>query len=112
MSSGRKLKLGTFHPKHSSNSTKAWLHKKPWKIPQWPSVNPIENLWWDLKKAVAARKPNNITELEASAHEEWAKIPQNRCQKLLSGYTSHLQQVMTGNDVLPSTKDACREGVD
>jgi len=46
---------------------------------------PKENLWWDLKKAVAARKPNNITELEPSAHEEWAKIPKNRWQKLLSG---------------------------
>jgi len=43
MPSGRKLKLGhhwTFHqdndPKHSSNSTKAWLQKKFWKIPQCP----------------------------------------------------------------------------
>jgi len=59
-------------------------------------LNPIENLWWDLKRVVAACKPKNITELEAIAHEEWAKIPQKRCQKLMvSGYTSHLQQVVT-----------------
>jgi len=45
-------------------------------------LNPIGNLWWDLKKAVAAHKPKNITGLEA-------KIPQKRCQKLVSGYTSH-----------------------
>ena len=44
---------------------------------------------------VAACKPKNISELEATAHEEWAKIPQERCQKLVSGYTSCLQQVMT-----------------
>jgi len=25
----------------------------------------IENLWWDLKKAFAASKPKNISELEA-----------------------------------------------
>ena len=48
------------------------------KILEWPSqspdVNQIENLWQDLKKAGAARKPPNITVLEALAHEEWAKI--------------------------------------
>ena len=27
-----------------------------------PDLNPIENLWWDLKKAVAVRKPKNVTE--------------------------------------------------
>ncbi len=42
----------------------------------------MPNLWWDLKKTVAARKPKNITEQEDIAHEEWAKIPQERIQKL------------------------------
>ncbi|KAI4887171.1 hypothetical protein NFI96_004172 [Prochilodus magdalenae] len=63
------------HPK----STRAWLNMKGWNILEWPSqspdLNPIENLWWDLKKAVTVRKPKNVTELEAFAHEEWAKIP-------------------------------------
>ncbi|KAI4871408.1 hypothetical protein NFI96_000872 [Prochilodus magdalenae] len=66
-------------PKHTSKSTRAWLNMKGWNILEWPSqspdLNPIENLWWDLKKAVAVRKPKNVTELEAFAHEEWAKIP-------------------------------------
>jgi len=37
---------------------------------QSPDLNPIENLWWDLKVVVAARKPKNITELEAIAQKE------------------------------------------
>ena len=101
-----KLKLGCHwtlqldnDPKHTSNSTKAWLQKKSQKILQWPSqspdLNPIENLQWDLKVAVAASKPKNITELEAIAHEEWAKIPQKLCQKLVTGYISRLQQIIT-----------------
>uniref|UniRef100_A0A8C5Q6T5 Tc1-like transposase DDE domain-containing protein n=1 Tax=Leptobrachium leishanense TaxID=445787 RepID=A0A8C5Q6T5_9ANUR len=66
---------------------------------EWPSqspdLNPIENLWWDLKKAVAVRKPKNVTELEAFAHDEWAKIPVDRCKTLVSSYASRLKAVIT-----------------
>ena len=93
MPSVRKLNLErhwTFQqdqdPKHTSKSTKAWFQKKSWKILEWssqsPDLNLIENLWWDLKKVVAARKPKNIIELKAFAHEEWVKIPQEHWQKL------------------------------
>uniref|UniRef100_A0A8C5PIU7 Transposase n=1 Tax=Leptobrachium leishanense TaxID=445787 RepID=A0A8C5PIU7_9ANUR len=86
MQSVTNLRLGrrwTFQqdndPKHTSKSTRAWLQIKGWNILEWPSqspdLNPIENLWWNLKKAVAVRKPKNVTELEAFAHDEWAKIP-------------------------------------
>lgn len=65
-------------PKHTSKSTKNWFQNKSCKILEWlsqsPDLIPIENLWWDLKVA-AACKPNNITNLEVTAHEEWAKIP-------------------------------------
>lgn len=101
----KRLKLGknwTFQqdndPKHTSRSTKAWLEKKGWKVLEWPSqspdLNPIENLWWDLKKAVAARKPKNLAALETIAQEEWAKIPQERCQKLVTDYKNRLKQVI------------------
>lgn len=106
MESVRNLRLGrrwTFQqdndPKHASKSTREWLKKKGWNILEWPSqspdLNPIENLWWDLKKAVAARKPKNLTELEAFAREEWAKIPVDHCKTLVSSYTSRLEAVIT-----------------
>ena len=66
-------------------------------------LNPTENLRWDLKKAVSAPKPNNIRELETFAYEEWAKIPLERCQKLVAGYTSRLQQITAAAKVC-STK--------
>ncbi len=65
-------------PKQTYKATKAWLRKRFWNVLEWPSqspdLNPIENLWWDLKKAFAAQRPSKIIKLEAFAHEEWAKI--------------------------------------
>ncbi|KAI4897396.1 hypothetical protein NFI96_007157 [Prochilodus magdalenae] len=111
MESVTNLRLGrrwTFQqdndPKHTSKSTRAWLNMKGWNILEWPSqspdLNPIENLWWDLKKAVAVRKPKNVTELEAFAHEEWAKIPIDVAQVLLS--LSPQSWLAEGDSVNPS----------
>jgi transposase len=38
-------------------------------------LNPIENLWKDLKIAVHQRPPSNLTELEEICKEEWDKNP-------------------------------------
>ncbi|KAI4875760.1 hypothetical protein NFI96_024277, partial [Prochilodus magdalenae] len=59
------------------------------------SLYPIQNLWWGLKKAFVACKSENIGELEVIANEEWARIPQEHCCKMVFGYTYCLQQFET-----------------
>lgn len=73
--SARQLKLGRSFlfqqdndPKHSAKTTTKWFQDKKVNVFEWPSqspdLNPIENLWMDLKRAVHSRSPKNLTELE------------------------------------------------
>uniref|UniRef100_A0AAY5L2M0 Tc1-like transposase DDE domain-containing protein n=1 Tax=Esox lucius TaxID=8010 RepID=A0AAY5L2M0_ESOLU len=99
----RKLKMKfTFQhdndPKHTSNSTKAWLHQKMINILEWPSqspdLNPIEHLWGDLKRAVHRRCPRNLTDLDCFCKEEWANNTMSRCAMLIDSYPKRLSAVI------------------
>ncbi|KAI4900839.1 hypothetical protein NFI96_029988, partial [Prochilodus magdalenae] len=63
-------------PKHTARITKEWLRKKHIKVPEWPSqspdLNPIEDLWRELKLCVSQRQPRNLADLEKICVEEWA----------------------------------------
>lgn len=85
-------------PKHTANITKDWLQKKRIKVMEWPSqspdLNPIENLWRELKLRVSKRKPQNTKELEKICQDEWAKIPVDMCANLVTNYQKRLTAVI------------------
>uniref|UniRef100_A0A8C7T416 Tc1-like transposase DDE domain-containing protein n=1 Tax=Oncorhynchus mykiss TaxID=8022 RepID=A0A8C7T416_ONCMY len=85
-------------PKHTARATKEWLRQKHFKVLEWPSqspdLNPIENLWRELKVCVAQQQPQNITALEEICMEEWAKIPATVCENLVKTYRKRLTSVI------------------
>lgn len=103
--SARKLKLGrkwVFQmdndPKHTAKLVRKWLKDSKVNVLEWPSqspdLNPIENLWAELKRHVRARRPTNLVQLHQFCQEEWAKIPANYCEKLVEAYPKRLTQVI------------------
>ncbi|KAK3519950.1 hypothetical protein QTP70_008795, partial [Hemibagrus guttatus] len=91
-------------PKHTAQATKKWLRKKHFKVLEWPSqspdLNPIENLWRELKIRVAQRQPQNITALEEICMEEWAKLPATVCKNLVATYRKRLTSVIANKGML------------
>ncbi len=85
-------------PKHTAKATKEWLKKKHFKVLEQPSqspdLNPIENLWRELRVRVAKRQPRNLNDLERICKEEWDKIPPEMCANLEANYKKRLTSVI------------------
>ncbi|CDQ72638.1 unnamed protein product [Oncorhynchus mykiss] len=84
-------------PKNTSKVVAKWLKDNTANVLEWPSqspdLNPIENVWAELKKRVRARRPTNLTQLHQLCQEVWAKIHPTYCGKLVEGYPKHLTHI-------------------
>ncbi len=85
------------------------------KVLEWPSqspdLNPIENLWRELKVRVAKRQPRNLNDLERICKEEWDKIPPEICANLVANYKKRLTSVIANKGLPPSTKSCFAKGL-
>ncbi len=71
---------------------------KHMKVLEWPSqspnLNPIENLWRELKSQAAKHQLRNLNDLERICKEEWDKIPPEMCANLAANYKKRLASVI------------------
>jgi len=87
-------------PKHTARSTKAWLQYNEIAVLKWPAqspdLNPIEHLWNELDRRVRNRQkqPSNKEELWEAIEEEWQKIGQDFCIKLISTMPARIKAVI------------------
>ena len=63
---------------------------------QSPDINPIEHLWWDLKRRLAKYEtpPSGAEELWECCQVEWEKILKEVCQNLIESMPRRVQAVI------------------
>ena len=77
-------------PKLTSKVVATWLKNNKVKVLECPDLNPIANMWAELKKHARAKRPTHLTQLHQLCQEEWAKIHPTYCGKLVEGYPKSL----------------------
>ncbi|KAF2348539.1 hypothetical protein FHG87_020706 [Trinorchestia longiramus] len=84
--------------KRTADETMDWLRMKKINILEWPSqspdMNPIKNLWRELKLKIQKRGPNNITNLKEIFIEEWNKVTPETCKRLVVNYYKRLEAII------------------
>lgn len=88
-------------PPHACNSTRAWLNNNGIPIVTWPSrspdLNPIENVWGVLVRAVYAegKQYTSIIELRNSIQKEWRKIELDLLKTLITSMPQRIFDCIT-----------------
>jgi transposase len=84
---------------HTSTEMRQWIHNHGVDCidfpPHSPDLNPIENLWAELKRRIDLRHPNTITELAEILNEEIHKLGDIYCTALSHSMINRCKAVIT-----------------
>jgi hypothetical protein len=87
-------------PKHTSKLAQKWFKDHGYTVMKWPAqspdLNPIEHLWWHLKKRLAEYETpaRGLEELWERVQVEWEKILPETCQKLIESMPRRVEAVI------------------
>ena len=86
--------------KYTSKKAKEYFNSQDYDILDWPAqspdLNPIEHLWFQVKKAIQKRskKPKGVFELWDCLKKEWAKITPEQCHNLVESMPRRCAEVI------------------
>ncbi len=85
-------------PKHTSKKAKEWFLRNKIEVMEWPAqspdLNPIENLWADIKKNISNSNPRNSKQLWEITKSAWVSIPVERFQNLINSMPRRMCAVL------------------
>ena len=86
---------------HTAGTSRDWFHNHGVDLIEWPAwspdLNPIEELWNDLKRRVYGRHPQTMEQLEQFITEEWAATDLNFIARICRNMPHRLQQVISND---------------
>jgi transposase len=88
-------------PKHTAHIIQKYFSNKNWEIMEWPAqspdLNPIENLWSDIKRRTKDRKPKNEDELFNIMKQAWIETETSYLDNLITSMPRRCQAVIEAN---------------
>jgi transposase len=86
---------------HKAATSREWFHNHGIDLIDWPAwspdLNPIEELWKDLKQRVYRRHPHTMEELERFITEEWTATDINFIARICRNMPRRLQAVIAND---------------
>jgi transposase len=83
---------------HGSHRSHEWFHNNGVSLielpPHSPDLNPIENLWADLKRRIESRNARDIANLKEIITDEWKKTSQLSCSNLVDSMRDRMRAVI------------------
>jgi hypothetical protein len=88
-------------PKHKSKRAMKWFEDNEIEVldwpPQSPDLNPIENVWWELKRRRLnsyETDPSGMIELWERVQDVWNSIPPEICLGLIESMPKRIEEVL------------------
>ena len=84
-------------PKHKSKLVQKWLQTSGIDVMDWPSyspdLNPIENLWADVKRRAEMDNPQDVESLRNALQKAWDETDMRLIKKLIESMPRRLKRV-------------------
>jgi hypothetical protein len=86
---------------HGSYRSRTWFHNNGVDLielpPHSPDLNPIENLWADLKRRIELRNARDISELKKFITEEWKNTSPLFCSNLVDSMRDRMRAIVAAS---------------